>query len=59
MPDISVIIPLYNGESTIRKVLDSLMTQQMPAGVEVLVINDCSTDGSRDVVNHDGGMRRC
>lgn len=50
MPEVSIIIPLHNGESTIAQVLDSLMAQRMPEDAEVLVVNDCSVDGSRDVV---------
>lgn len=50
MPEVSIIIPLHNGESTIGQVLDSLMAQHMPEDTEVLVVNDFSVDGSREVV---------
>lgn len=48
---ISVIIPMYNAEKTIEKVLVSIKNQTFPMeNMEVLVINDGSTDNSRLVV---------
>ena len=46
---VSVIIPLYNCETKIRICLDSIM-QQSYSNIEVIVINDGSTDCSADVV---------
>ena len=46
---ISVIIPLYNAEQTIRKTLDSIL-QQTYSNIEVLVIDDGSTDSSNAIV---------
>ncbi|MCJ7612200.1 MAG: glycosyltransferase family 2 protein [Candidatus Aminicenantes bacterium] len=44
-PDISVIIPMYNAENTVRECLRSIFASQ---GVrfEVIVVNDASTDDS-------------
>ena len=48
---ISVIVPFYNAESTIKKCLDSLAAQTFDADkTEVWLINDGSTDGSADIV---------
>ena len=44
----SVIIPVYNSEKTISKCLDSLL-YQIPDDVELLVINDGSTDKSGEI----------
>ncbi|MET0519960.1 MAG: glycosyltransferase family 2 protein, partial [Burkholderiaceae bacterium] len=44
-PQISVFIPVYNGEQYIGRTLDSLLSQSF-GNFEVLCINDCSTDGS-------------
>jgi glycosyltransferase involved in cell wall biosynthesis len=51
MNKISVIVPLHNGESTIRYVLDSLYEQNLPPKlkVELIIINDCSSDDSVNV----------
>ena len=40
---VSVIVPAYNAEKTIDKCLDSLLNQTLKE-IEVIVINDCSTD---------------
>lgn len=46
----SVIVPVYNVEKYLRKCLDSLAEQTMDRSkMEVLVINDGSTDGSWDI----------
>lgn len=48
---ISVIIPMYNAEKTIKQSLISVKNQTFPMeNMEVLVINDGSTDNSRLVV---------
>ena len=57
-PVVSVIIPAYNCEKTIEKAIDSALIQQIP--LEVIVINDCSRDGTADVVRRyrdDGRVR--
>ena len=40
---ISIVIPMYNEERTIRKVLDSLPNHIL---IEIIVVNDHSTDNS-------------
>lgn len=44
----SVIIPIYNAEKTLRRCLDSLLPQ-LNSDIEVLLINDGSTDSSGDI----------
>lgn len=46
---VSVIIPAYNGEDTIHIALESLRRQTW-RNIEVIVVDDCSTDGTADVV---------
>lgn len=41
----SVIIPIYNAEATLRRCLDSLVSQPL-SDYELLLVNDGSTDGS-------------
>ncbi len=41
---ISVIIPMYNSETTIIRALDSIVNQTYSCLFEVLVINDGSKD---------------
>lgn len=45
---ISVIVPVYNGESFIRRCLDSLLAQTFN-NIEILIINDGSTDSSKQI----------
>lgn len=49
MPAVSVIIPMYNAEKYIGECLDSLLNQTF-TDFEVIVVDDCSTDNSRAVV---------
>ena len=42
---ISVIVPIYNAEKTIQKCVGSLLSQEC-GGVEIILVNDGSTDGS-------------
>jgi glycosyltransferase involved in cell wall biosynthesis len=46
---LSVIVPAYNAEKTIRQSLDSILGQTRPVD-ELIVINDGSTDGTEKVL---------
>lgn len=46
---VSVIIPLYNNEKLIEKCLNSLINQTY-GNCEIIVVDDCSTDGSLSIV---------
>ncbi|MFB2895268.1 glycosyltransferase [Aerosakkonemataceae cyanobacterium BLCC-F50] len=50
MPLISVIIPVYNGEATIKETIASVLNQTFK-DFELIVINDGSTDSTLDVVS--------
>lgn len=47
--DLSVVLPLYNYEGTVEQALDSVFASR-GVTAEVIVIDDCSGDGSADVV---------
>jgi glycosyltransferase involved in cell wall biosynthesis len=50
-PRVSVIIPCYNEQSTIRLLLEALLEQTYPrAEMEVIIADGLSTDGTRDVI---------
>ena len=49
MKKISVIIPVYNTEKYLSQCLESILGQSH-ANLEVLCVNDVSTDGSREIL---------
>ena len=46
---ISVVIPVFNGEERIQKAIESVVSQTY-SNLEIIVVNDCSTDGTRGIV---------
>lgn len=48
-PAISVIVPVYNMEKYVEQALDSLLSQTLE-DLEIVVVNDGSSDGSADIV---------
>lgn len=54
---VSVVIPAFNAEKSIRRAIESALCQTYPQ-VEVIVINDGSTDGTEHVVRSFGGQVR-
>ena len=50
MPLISVIMPVYNGEKTIRETIESVFNQTFPDW-ELIVINDGSQDATLEILN--------
>ena len=47
---LSVILPVYNNEQTLRAVLNSLRAQSYE-NFEVMIVNDGSTDDSQNIIN--------
>ncbi len=47
---ISVIIPVYNGEKTLEHTLKTLFVQTYQ-DVEIIVVNDGSTDSTENILN--------
>ena len=50
MPTISTIIPVYNGEKTIRETIESVLNQTW-SDFELIVINDGSQDSTLDIIS--------
>lgn len=50
-PRISVVVPVYNEHATISRVLDRV--RAVPLDLELIVVDDGSTDGTRDVLERE------
>lgn len=46
---VSVIMPSYNAAGTIRTAIESVLAQTWP-NLELIVVDDCSTDGTWDII---------
>lgn len=53
MPSITVIVPAYNAAATLGACLESLCRQTRPP-LEIIVVDDCSRDGTADVARRHG-----
>ena len=51
IPKVSVIIPVYNVEQYLNKCVDSVINQTFK-NIEIICINDCSTDNSLNVLKN-------
>lgn len=49
VPLVSVIIPVFNGERFITETISSVLAQTI-ADIEVIVVDDCSADGTAEMV---------
>ena len=49
-PLVSIIVPVYNVENYLAKCLESLINQSLK-NIEIICVNDCSSDKSLDVLN--------
>jgi glycosyltransferase involved in cell wall biosynthesis len=47
---VSIIVPVYNEYRTVRAVIDRLLTIDLPVEREILIVDDGSTDGTREVL---------
>lgn len=55
-PDISFVIAAYNAEETLKRAIDSALGQEA-VSVEVLVVDDCSTDATMEIAQSSGDRR--
>ena len=49
MPEVSVIIPVYNTEKYLRKCLESVRNQTLK-DIEIICVDDGSTDSCPDIL---------
>ena len=46
---LSVIVPVYNAKDTIKECVDSILAQKCGKQLEILLMDDGSTDGSAEI----------
>jgi glycosyltransferase involved in cell wall biosynthesis len=51
---LSIVVPVYNEVRTVRSVIDRLIAIDLPVAREIIVVNDGSTDGTREVLESAG-----
>ncbi|MBT9369031.1 glycosyltransferase family 2 protein [Rhizobium sp. CSW-27] len=56
VPDVSFVIAAYNARETIGRAIDSALAQT-GVSLEVVVVDDCSTDGTAELVRYFGDAR--
>jgi glycosyltransferase involved in cell wall biosynthesis len=47
---LSIIVPVYNEVRTVRAVIDRLLEVELPVARDILVVDDGSTDGTREAL---------
>jgi len=47
---LSIIIPVYNEKATIREILRRVQAVKLPVRKEIIIVDDCSRDGTREVL---------
>jgi cellulose synthase/poly-beta-1,6-N-acetylglucosamine synthase-like glycosyltransferase/peptidoglycan/xylan/chitin deacetylase (PgdA/CDA1 family)/spore germination protein YaaH len=52
VPPVSVLMPAYNEEKVIRRTLAALLATDYPGKLEVVVVDDGSTDATAAIVGH-------
>jgi glycosyltransferase involved in cell wall biosynthesis len=50
MPRLSVVIPVYNEVRTVERIVEAVRTSDFPGQLELIVVDDASTDGTRDIL---------
>ena len=54
-PVISIVVPVFNEQTTVNAVIERLLEIDLPAAREIIVVNDGSTDGTRGVLDGHAG----
>lgn len=50
MMKVSIVVPCYNEIQTINAIIEKVVAISLPLEREIIVVDDCSTDGTQDVL---------
>lgn len=56
-PSVSIIIPMYNSKNTIKACVESVKKIKWGGKLEIVVVDDCSNDGSREIIKKIKGIK--
>ena len=51
---LSVLMPVYNESRTVERAIDDVLSAELPVELELIVVDDGSTDGTADILRRDG-----
>jgi glycosyltransferase involved in cell wall biosynthesis len=51
---LSIVVPVYNEQATVARVISRLAA--LPLNSEIVIVDDCSTDGTRDILSKVQGI---
>lgn len=58
LPQVSIIVPTRNRANTVKKVIKAILKVDYPKKFEVIVINDASTDNTKQVLEKEFGKNK-
>ena len=53
---LSVVIPAFNERRTIREIVTRVRSVNLPLDLEIVIVDDCSTDGTRAILEELGSL---
>src|SRR5437764_5080884 len=48
---LSILMPVYNEAPTIARAVDAVLSTEYPCDIELIVVDDGSTDGTREILD--------
>jgi len=55
--NVSIIIPAYNAEKTIKRSLEKVIEESKKINSEIIVVDDCSTDKTKEIIKSLQGIK--
>jgi glycosyltransferase involved in cell wall biosynthesis len=53
-PQLSILMPVYNEAATVQKAVDEVLAADLPVETEIILVDDGSTDGTRQILEGAG-----